>query len=91
MLHQRQRIELIGKLDDWLHGALVGANIVCLAVTETIAIQSARLDLHHRDPADRFIIATAVVNDCSVMSFDEKFLLYPDLATRLIGRDVDSI
>jgi PIN domain nuclease of toxin-antitoxin system len=63
MLHQRQRIELIGKLDDWLHGVLAGANIVCLPMTESIAIQSARLDFHHRDPADRFIIATEVVTD----------------------------
>jgi len=88
MLHQRQRIELIGKLDDWLHGALTGANIVCLAITETIAIKSARLALHHRDPADRFIIATSIVYDCFLRSFDEKFLLYPELANRLIGRDI---
>ncbi|SJM91556.1 PilT-like protein (fragment) [Crenothrix polyspora] len=63
MLHQRQRIELPGHLEDWFRVALVDANIVCLPVTEAIAIKSASLNFHHRDPADRFIIATALVDE----------------------------
>lgn len=66
----------------------MAANIACLPVTEAIAIKSACLAFHHRDPADRFIIATALVNDCQLMSFDEKFLLYPELENRLVGRAV---
>lgn len=88
MLHQRQCIELLCYIDDWLRLALAGANIVCLPITETIAIQSARLDFHHRDPVNRFIIAMAIVSDSYIMSFDEKFLLCSELATRLIGRGI---
>lgn len=85
LLHQRQRIELSMSLDDWFRLALEKANIGCLPITEEVAIKSAGLDFHHRDPADRFIIATALVNDCQLMSFDEKFPLYSELETRLMG------
>jgi PIN domain nuclease of toxin-antitoxin system len=84
MLHQRNRIELIEPLQEWIRSAL--QNIVCLPLTETIAIQSALLGFHHRDPADRFIISTALIHDCQLMSFDEKFVLYPELENRLIGK-----
>jgi PIN domain nuclease of toxin-antitoxin system len=86
MLHQRQRIDLTGSVEDWFYNALDNANIASLPVTKAIAIKSASLELYHRDPADRFIIATALINDCQLMSFDEKFLLYPELVDRLIGR-----
>jgi len=86
MLHQRQRIDLSGDFEDWFSIALAGANIVCLPITAAIAIKSACLDFHHRDPADRFIIATSLVNDCHLMSFDDKFLLYPELEARLLGK-----
>jgi PIN domain nuclease of toxin-antitoxin system len=85
MLHQRQRIELDVSLNEWFRLALEGANIACLPITEAIAIKSATLDFYHRDPADRFIIATTLVNDCQLMSFDEKFPLYTELKMRLIG------
>lgn len=83
MLQQRQKIELAVPMQDWLSIAL--RDIACLPLDETIAIQSAQLELHHRDPADRFIIATALAHDCQVMSFDGKFVLYPELNNRLIG------
>ncbi|MFC4211123.1 type II toxin-antitoxin system VapC family toxin [Pedobacter lithocola] len=33
----------------------------------------------HRDPFDRLLIATAIHNDATLLSADEKFKLYPDL------------
>lgn len=83
MLHQRQKIELAEPLQDWLHIAL--RDITCLPLNETIAVQSALFEFHHRDPADRFIIATALAHDCRLMSFDNKFVLYPELNNKLIG------
>jgi len=85
MLHQRQRIALSKPLPEWFYLGLEKANITVLPVTEAIAVKSAQLAFYHRDPADRFIIATALVNDCRLMSFDGKFLLYPELEARLIG------
>jgi PIN domain nuclease of toxin-antitoxin system len=83
MLHQRERIELADPLKDWLQIALQDIN--CLPLTETIATQSALLAFHHRDPADRFIISTAVIHNYQLMSFDGKFNLYAELNDRLIG------
>ncbi|WP_223210493.1 twitching motility protein PilT [Leptothrix cholodnii] len=34
----------------------------------------------HRDPADRFIIATALETHCRLLSLDQQFHLYPELA-----------
>lgn len=83
LLQQRQRIELAMPLHEWLQLAL--ENIICLPITEVIAVQSALLDFQHRDPADRFIIATAVAHDCQLMSVDGKFTFYAELKNRLIG------
>src|SRR3989304_843818 len=58
-LLKRGRIELPVSLTAWLQGALVPAGIECLAVTCEIARVSVELQEHHKDPADRIIIATA--------------------------------
>ena len=86
MLHQRNRIELVEPLQDWFQNSL--QSITCLLLNHSIAIQSALLDFHHRDPADRFIISISLVYDCQLMSFDNKFTLYPELKNRLIGRSL---
>jgi|APLak6261660231_1056022.scaffolds.fasta_scaffold03640_2 PIN domain nuclease of toxin-antitoxin system len=83
MLYQRQRIELDLPLQDWLSIAL--RDIVCLPLTAEIAMRAALLDFQHRDPADRFIIATALLADCQIMSFDGQFKFYAELDNRLIG------
>ncbi|WP_374111768.1 PIN domain-containing protein [Phormidium yuhuli] len=37
-------------------------------------LKASQLPEHHRDPADRIIIATALVHDTQLMSFDSAFL-----------------
>ena len=44
--------------------------------TDDIMIRAAQLPMHHRDPADRFIIATALENDLPVVTSDDKFEKY---------------
>lgn len=84
MLRQRQRIELAGAVEDWLEQALQPAGIACLPVSCAIADKSANLPQHHRDPADRLIIATALEHRYSVLSLDSKFGLYVELAGLLV-------
>ena len=55
-----------------------------VAITSEIAYLSARLTEHHKDPADRMIIATAILNDAQLISFDGVFPLYSELKGRLI-------
>ena len=44
--------------------------------TDDIMIRAAQLPLHHRDPADRIIIATSFVHDLMIVTGDEKFAQY---------------
>jgi PIN domain nuclease of toxin-antitoxin system len=83
-LLKRQRIELPVPLQDWLSGALGPAGIECLPITCEIARDSARLPDHHKDPADRIIIATALAHDARLTSLDNMFPAYDELAGRLL-------
>ncbi len=40
------------------------------------AIWSVALDLPHRDPADRFIVATALAKDALLVTADERILAW---------------
>ena len=60
-LHKRKRIDLGMDVARWLDLALAGSGIECLPITREIGAQAAALGDIHRDPADRFIIATAVL------------------------------
>jgi PIN domain nuclease of toxin-antitoxin system len=84
MLHQRQRIELSISIDSWFEQALQLADINCLPINCTIADKSANLPQHHRDPADRLIIATALEYNYNLLSIDGKFRLYEELADLLV-------
>ena len=44
--------------------------------TDAIMIRAAQLPLHHRDLADRIIIATSLVHDLMIVTGDEKFAQY---------------
>lgn len=47
------------ELESWFEGLLDDFSIQCQSITKEIAHESERLPWHHRDPADRIIIATA--------------------------------
>ena len=84
------RLEKAGKLvlpapaSDWIKAALEPAGVESLEVTCEIASRAVQLPDHHKDPADRIIIATTLVLDASLSSVDEKFPLYEDLRGRLV-------
>lgn len=40
-----------------------------------VSIQSRMLDLSHEDPADRFLAATAVVYDLTLVTADERLIV----------------
>lgn len=48
-------------------------------VTHDVAILSRRIRLAHQDPADRFLAATAIVFDLTLVTADERLLDSPDL------------
>jgi PIN domain nuclease of toxin-antitoxin system len=42
------------------------------------------LPLHHREPFDRMLIATALVEDIPVLTPDREFLKYRDIGLKVI-------
>lgn len=50
------------------------AGAIELPLTGEIAILAAELDGLHSDPADRFIAATAIVHDATLLTADERLL-----------------
>ena len=83
-LHKRGRINLGMDWVEWVSLVVTGANIIVLPITETIAARAAFLPEHHRDPADRLIIATAVEYRLPLLSFDERFVHYQELNGLLV-------
>lgn len=84
-LAKRHRLDLKRDARSWISAALARSELGCIPVCSEIAATAAELPDHHRDPADRIIIATALVNDCQLVSFDDSFRHYGELAGRLIA------
>lgn len=78
------RVEIPVALDEWFDAALDGSGVRLLPLTPAIARLAVELPAHHRDPHDRIIIATAIVNDAQLLSADGHFPAYEELAGRLI-------
>lgn len=83
-LQRRGRIELTLNIDRWLDMALAGSGIKCIAITGDIGSRAAALTNIHRDPADRFIIATAVVTRLPLLTLDEAIQQYPEMSDLLV-------
>ena len=71
-----------GKLDigfpinDLMDKLLLNGMIV-LPIEFRHVLQTNNLDLHHRDPFDRMIIAQSITEDLTIISKDKNFSLYP--------------
>jgi PIN domain nuclease of toxin-antitoxin system len=55
---------------------ILTAGTLELPLTGEIAILAGELDRLHSDPADRFIAATAIVHDATLVTADEKLLCW---------------
>ncbi|KPA13906.1 twitching motility protein PilT [Candidatus Magnetomorum sp. HK-1] len=84
MLERFNRIELPLPVDEWLQEALNGSEVNALSINENIAMLAGQLPYHHKDPADRLIIATAIINKIKLISLDSSFKLYQELNDYLI-------
>jgi PIN domain nuclease of toxin-antitoxin system len=83
-LVKRQRVEISLPLDEWVQVAV--EDIQVLPINREIALKAAQLPEHHRDPADRMIIATALIYDASLISLDSIFPNYAELKGLLVSR-----
>jgi PIN domain nuclease of toxin-antitoxin system len=72
MLHAKGRIRVRGHLRDWVMNATVPLREAPL--THDIVIASQEVPLSHRDPADRFLVATAASLRLTLVTADERLL-----------------
>ncbi len=85
LLVKRGKLELPCSVDEWLLEALVNSGVDSLPVTCLIADRAVKLPDIHRDPADRIIIATAIIHDIKLASMDSVFPDYQEITEQLFG------
>ena len=74
VLSQNGSIELAPDPATWLRHSLRRGFVLEAAITHEVAIHSRLIDLPHKDPVDRFIAATALVNNLSLATADKHLL-----------------
>lgn len=74
MLIERGRIEVDLPGVDWVREALGRIPLREASLTHAVALRSRAVDLPHGDPADRFIAATALVYDLTLVTADRRLL-----------------
>ena len=81
VLFQLRRIQIASDPAVWIRQALVKGLTTEAALTHEIAIHSRMIDLTHKDPADRFLVATALVNGFAFATADRNLLQLRSIET----------
>ena len=82
MLADRGRLELTNAVDDWIAASHALPFLAFVPVDSRIALRAVRLPgSFHQDPADRMIVATALVLGARVVTKDERMRVYPHVST----------
>ncbi len=77
--HRSGKLILPLRPDAWFSAMLKQHHIRELPVTSAIALTATELPLHHRDPFDRLIIATAIEHHLQILTSDRIIPTYPDV------------
>lgn len=62
--------------EKWFHSVLKNHNLTLAPLDVDILIKANELPWHHKDPADRFIIATAIRENAVIVTADKRFKKY---------------
>ena len=81
ILAEKGRISLKQSPLDWIRKVLLAVPFLEAPINHEVAIKSREISLPHQDPADRFLAATAMIYDLTLVTSDEYLLAYPDLPT----------
>ena len=74
MLIEKGRVSIPGEAMTWVHRALAAASLNEAPLTLEIVRESWRVALPYPDPADRFLVATALVLDLAFVTSDRRIL-----------------
>jgi len=81
LLAAKGRLELLQPSAE-LRAELLGTGVSELPLTGEIAIEAVGLETLHGDPADRFIVATAIIHDATLVTADRPLLRWKNKLTR---------
>jgi len=84
-LLDKGRVRVKSPPGEWVKGALLRVPLREAPVTHEVALETRNVQLSHRDPADRFLVATARVFDLKLVTADERLIdskAVPTLANR---------
>jgi PIN domain nuclease of toxin-antitoxin system len=84
MLAAKGRVKLTLPCETWIDQALTAPGMLLQGLTPNIAVRSVALgDTLHPDPADRFLIATALELGVTLVTADERILAFGRKEKRL--------
>lgn len=79
LLNSKRRLRIDEEVGQWLERARVGLHEAPL--THQIVFAAQQLPFPHRDPVDRFLAATALVLDLTLVTADERLLGLGEIRT----------
>jgi PIN domain nuclease of toxin-antitoxin system len=79
LLEERGRVRLGADPVAWLEKAFETASLREAPLNRRVAVESRRVRLSHQDPVDRFLAATAVVYELTLVTADERLLRAKDV------------
>lgn len=77
----RGRVEIEGDYEEWLQRARLHLPLREAPLNHQVACASLKVELPQRDPADRFLAATAHVFDLVLLTVDRQLLAATSVAT----------
>ena len=81
MLAERGRVALEPNAATWVRRACQAAPFREAPLNHEVAFQSRAIDLVHQDPADRFLAATALVYDLTLVTADDRLFRSHQIAS----------
>lgn len=73
LLVEKALISLPETVENWMGRLLAKSGVTTVPIDHETAILACRLHhLPHQDPADRFLIATAIRFDCPLVTYDDR-------------------
>ncbi|HEY2930806.1 MAG TPA: type II toxin-antitoxin system VapC family toxin [Acidobacteriota bacterium] len=80
VLCRKGRVVLDDPFDVWVAKAMQAAPLTEAPVTHEVALQTGRIHLSHRDPADHFLAATAKVFGLTFVTADRRMIKLKDIS-----------
>ena len=74
MLCEKRRVVVNEDTGQWMAKALSAVGLREAPLTHDVAVESRSIQLPHRDPADKFLVATAKVFDLTLVTADRNLI-----------------